>query len=403
MIQGRLAQGLSFFKIIGTRFVKDRFTYSASALTYTTLLAIVPLMAVGLTILSAFPVFGDIKTQMQGFIFSNFVPAKGEVVQQYLSSFAGQASKLSVVGTIFLVITAVLTMLTIERALNDIWHVQERRRGVSAWLRYWAILSLGPVFAGMSLAATTYVVSMPFIKGAAASIGAEHLLAASLPFGLSVIGLTLLYTVVPNCRVPWRYGLLGAVVASILFEIVKKLFIFYVTGFNTYELLYGALATVPILLLWIYLSWVIVLFGALVSNVFATTYFSRCGGRIDGFMHAVMWLKSLWSAQQQGESLSLSQLFHQTPGYYMVHPDRMLAELQKLNLVSLSQSGRYLLVRDLSSLSLAELYRLLPWRLPSKRSAAKAGPKFESLIVKLQDEVDEYLGVPLSELFRDEC
>ncbi len=400
MWQGRLVYFLNSFKTIGKRFVKDRFTYSAAALTYTTLLAIVPLMAVGLSILSAFPVFGDIKGQMQSFIFSNFVPAKGEVVQQYLSTFAGQASKLSVVGTIFLVVTAVLTMLTIERALNDIWRVQERRRGVSAWLRYWAILSLGPLFAGLSLAATTYVVSMPFIKGAAESIGAGGLLAAGLPFALSVVGLTLLYTVVPNCRVPWRYGFIGGLLASILFEIAKRVFIFYVTGFNTYELLYGALATVPILLLWIYLAWVIVLFGALVSNVLATQYFTRCGGRIDGFMHAFLWLRSLWQAQQEGCALSLAQLFQSNPGHYTVHAGKQLAVLRKAKLVGTTQSGHYVLLRDLSSITLAELYRLLPWALPDVEQAKKAGGQLGTLIAQSQQAVDDRLSLPLSELYR---
>ncbi|OGT30355.1 MAG: hypothetical protein A3E87_01310 [Gammaproteobacteria bacterium RIFCSPHIGHO2_12_FULL_35_23] len=391
-----------FIKLLVDRFIEDRFTYSASALTYTTLLSVVPLMAIGLGILSVFPIFHSFKDQLQDLIFSNFVPASGNVIKQYFNSFAAQATKLSIMGAVFLVITAILMMFTIERALNDIWKVRERRHGVSAWLRYWAILSLAPVFAALSITATTYVISLPIIHGAVEkSIGIDHILINILPIAMGIIGLTLLYVVIPNCRVSWRAGFIGALVATVLFELAKRAFIVYVSGFNMYEFVYGAFAAVPMFLIWIYLSWVIILFGALISNILAVGYFVRAGGKIDGFMHAFLWLGSLWYAQQQGQSLSITQLYKMNPGHYEINSQQQLKVLEKNKLINLTQTGDYVLARDLSGLTLADLYYMLPWRFTDLQTATVKNSKLELLIKKVHADISKQLAIPLNELYQD--
>lgn len=140
-----------FARFVIQHFAQDNCTYIASALAFTSLLAIVPLMSVSFAVFSSFPVFQKLTEPVQSFIFENFVPSTGKVIQTYLQQFASQVSKLSIWGFIFLIITALLVMFTIERAMNKIWHVDVSRRGVSAFLLYWAILSLAPVLLGMSL------------------------------------------------------------------------------------------------------------------------------------------------------------------------------------------------------------------------------------------------------------
>jgi membrane protein len=394
-------QFLDFWTVIGRRFVRDRFTYSAAALTYTTLLAIIPLMTVAFSVISAFPVFHAFKDDIQKFVFSNFVPASGDVIQKYLQNFLGQTGKLSAVGTIFLVVTAVMTMLTIERALNDVWKITNRRKGIYSLLMYWAVLSLAPVFLGLSLAATSYVVSLPFIAGAAASVGLGTVLVSSAPFFLTVIAFTLLYVVVPNCRVPWRHGFLAALIAAVLFELVKKAFVVYVTSSNTYEVLYGALATIPVFLLWIYVAWVIVLFGALISNVLATHYYDKRGGYIDGFMHGFLWLGCLWEAQQEGRALSAAQLYKKVPGNYQVYPEQQIEALVKASLIKVTEKNTLILARDLSSLTLAQLYQLLPWKLSNINYKQLKESNMVDLMKHANAGIDEAMNTPLGDVYRD--
>jgi membrane protein len=257
----------SFLKELVCRFFARRITFAASALTYTTLLALVPLMTVGITVLAALPVFTNIQEKVQHFIFSNFIPSSGSVIEQYFSGFAAQAKNLPVIGMVFIFVMAILLMLTIEKALNDIWQIKQKRKGWAALLRYIAILIFGPALLGVSLAATTYVVSLPFIKDVTTGTLLGLGLVDAIPFVLSLIGFTWLYAVMPNCKVSWRAAFIGALTASIIIQVAKHLFVFYFAYVKTYDLLYGALAIIPIFLIWIYVSWVIVLFGALVSNV----------------------------------------------------------------------------------------------------------------------------------------
>lgn len=258
---------LRFFIQLGKRFINDRFTYSASALTFTTLLSLVPTMSVSIAVFSILPVSKQVTIQVEQFIFANFVPATGQIVMQYLQYFVNQTAKLSFYNTIFLVITAFLTIITVERSLNDVWKVPHRRHGLRAYARYLAILILAPVLIILSIAATSYILSLPIVKGAANVIGLESTLLAIIPFLLSMIGLTLAYVILPNCKVPIRDAVVGAVIASFIFEIAKQLFVLYLLHFPTYQLLYGAFAAFPLFLIWIYFSWVIILFGALVVNV----------------------------------------------------------------------------------------------------------------------------------------
>jgi membrane protein len=221
----------------------------------------------GIGILSAFPVFKDYSQKIQNFIFSHFVAASADTIQSYLQDFADKAAGLSVSSVVFILIAAVTLIFTMESALNAIWKVETRRHGVTAFLIYWAVLTLLPILAGTGIALTAYFSSLPYIKGAAETITDTDLFLPLLPFLLSWTGFTTLYVALPNTRVFVRDALAGAFVSALLFEIAKRAFAYYVTNVSTYEFIYGALAAIPIFLVWIYVSWLIILFGAVVSYV----------------------------------------------------------------------------------------------------------------------------------------
>lgn len=237
----------------------------AAAMSYATLLSIVPLMAVALSILAAFPVYQEIGKKMQDIIFANFVAGSADVVQQHLQTFANQAAKLSATGLFILLVTAVLMVFNMESAFNAIWRVKERRHGVTAFLIYWAVLTLLPILIAVGFAISTYLMSLPYIQSTTASIKLPF--AIAFPYLLTWAAFSFLYLTLPNRKVRLRHALPGAFVAMVFFEFAKYAFTLYILYFPTYELVYGALAGVPIFLFWVYLSWLIILFGAVISHV----------------------------------------------------------------------------------------------------------------------------------------
>lgn len=250
-----------FVCFVINHYFEDDCSIRASALAFTSLLAIVPLLMIALTIWSFFPVFQDFSQPVQNFIFKNFVPATGKIVQNYLQQFATQISSLSALSVVFLFVTAILLMITIEQSLNKIWRVHADRRGIPAFLLFWAILSLAPVFIGLSLVASSVVFSLPYFL----NHPVPSFFLSALPGLLSLIGFTFLYIVVPNCPVKFSHGLTGALVATLLFETAKIAFAWYISHYNSYQLLYGAFASIPIFFVWVYWVWMITLIGAEVS------------------------------------------------------------------------------------------------------------------------------------------
>jgi membrane protein len=253
-----------FSRKVARRFEQDRCQRVAGSLSFTTTLGIVPLTAVMLAVLSLAPGFSAWMTVIQDFIYSNFVPAAGEVVQKYLSQFAGKAGRLTVVGLLFLVVTAIMLMATSEQALNDIWRVPNTRKLLHRFLAYWALLTLGPILVAVSLTLTSKLFTLPFL-GRAEVTFMRDVFDVVLPLAFEFGAVVLLYTVVPNVPVSWRNALAGGFFAAVLLEIAKYLFAAAMKYFTSYQVIYGAIAALPIFLVWIYISWVIVLLGAIVT------------------------------------------------------------------------------------------------------------------------------------------
>ena len=389
-----------FIRFVIQHFVQDDCAYIASALAFTSLLAVVPLMSVGLTVFSSFPVFQGFADPVQNFIFENFVPATGKVVQTYLLQFSSQVSKLSVWGVAFLIVTALLVMFTIERAMNKIWRVASSRHGVQAFLLYWAILSLAPVLIGLSLAASSYLFSIPILLDHQAPSIFFHY----SPFILSLTGFTFLYVVVPNCPVKIRHAFWGGLFAAILFETAKQAFGYYLTQFNTYELLYGAFAVVPIFFIWVYWVWFITLLGAEISYALSVHHQRRSGESLDGFSHALLWLHHLWLAQRNGKGLTYNELIDTSHQPFAVDVDEMINALIYNELIHATADGHYMLSRDLNLITLYQLTQLLPYRLPTHLelhySKSTMASQWKAAFKKNDNELQKSLNISLEELFQ---
>ena len=263
-IEPLIAQVVLFTRYLFTRMKYDRVNVNAGYLAYITLLSIVPMLTVLLSVLSSFEVFDNAGDALQNFVITHFVPAAGDVVQKALLEFVGNTGKMSAVGGGFLFVAALMLISNIDKNLNYIWRVDKKRRAVFSFSMYWMVLTLGPILVGASIAATSYVTSLNIIDNEAIS-GVYNQLLRWLPFWLSFFAFVGLYLLVPNKKVRFSHAALGAIVAALLFEASKKGFAVYITQFPSYQLIYGALAAIPILFVWVYLCWLIVLIGAEVT------------------------------------------------------------------------------------------------------------------------------------------
>jgi membrane protein len=237
----------------------------AASLTFTAVLAIVPMLAVGLSLFTAFPLFQEFRIALEQFLTHSLMPPTvSENIMEYLNQFALQASRLTAIGGGFLIVTSILMIMTIDQTLNDIWHVTRQRPLPQRALVYWAVLTLGPVVTGASLWATSYVTreSMGLVGDIPEPLG---VMLSFLPVLVTGAGFTALFVVVPNQRVLWRDAMVGGFGAAVVLEIMKSGFAYYLTQFPTYTIIYGAFATLPIFLLWVYLSWLAILMGAMTA------------------------------------------------------------------------------------------------------------------------------------------
>lgn len=350
-----------FIKLLLSRFFVHQRFQNAANLTFTTLLSLVPLMTIALAVFSAFPVAERIYEAIQNFVFKNFMPASGEVVQRYLEEFSAKASRLTGVGFLFLLLVALLLMAIIDSTLNEIWEVKYKRKLLNKFLVYWAILSLGPILIGISILATSYLISLPLLSEAAATgIGKTFL--GLMPIMFSALGFGLMYALIPNCRVKGWHAAVGGLTAAVLFEVAKRAFALYVTHFPTYEAIYGALASIPIFLIWIYLSWLVVLLGAEFTYCLGIFryYGTKPSGEWNRMEALVRLLDILAEAQKTGEACSEKALY---TGQEDV--ESLLIELQNRKLVHRTEDGKWALARKPADVTLYEIYQKGRYRLPN--------------------------------------
>lgn len=395
----QISQAVDFLRFIQRRFREDRCAQVAASLTYTTLLALVPIITIALTVFSAFPVFADLMTQLKVFILSNLVPTSaGKVITVYMQQFSEKAARLTAVGVLALAVTAVLLMLTIDHAFNVIWRVRRPRSLTYRILIYWAALTLGPLLIGASLSLTSYLISLSLglVKGVPL-IGMVTL--KLVPMILTVVAFSLLYLVVPNRKVESRHALIGGVAAGLAFEVMKRVFTLYVTHVTNYTLVYGAFASFPIFLLWIYFSWLVVLLGAVIAAALpcwesGVWQQEMTAGR--RFYGAVRILRALHLAQRTGEGLTLRQL-RQTVGLGMEHIEDTLDELAAANWAGRVVGNGWVLTQGAEEIRLADIYRRFVFR-PEDVPLAGHDPALEGLLGRLDAALGDDMALSLKTL-----
>ncbi len=306
---------LDTMRTLARRFREDRLGITASSLTFTTLISLVPLITVMLAVFSAFPIFSQFQGSVQRYLLQSLIPDNiAKPVLEALTQFAAQSSRLGGAGLAVLVMTALALMLTIDRTLNSIWRVRQPRPIAQRVLVYWAALTLGPVLLGASLTLTSYALSASQGMVDAMPGGVTFLLNL-IEFGLLAGGIAGLFHYVPNTDVRWRHAIAGGIFVSIGFELAKRGLTLYLASIPTYSLVYGAFATLPIFLIWLYLGWVIVLLGA-VMTAYAPSLKMRVVGLADTpgrrFELAITVLRLLEQARTQSlGGLGLHQMCQQ--------------------------------------------------------------------------------------------
>lgn len=254
----------NFVLFLTRRAQSDMIFRVASSLSYTSLIAIVPLVAIGLAIFSVFPVFSEVRVQFQEMLLKNFVPNTEQEIILYLNQFVNATAKLTTVGVIGIVITAILLLSTIENGLNFIFKVYKPRSIRTKITLYWTVITLGPLLLGTGFSMRGYVFALQKFMPEY-FINAEVFFTTIIPSLFTILSLVILYVLVPNKKVKISNAVAGALVASVLFYIMRKIFALVISFSSVYTTLYGALAIIPIMLIWLYLIWVVVIFGAVVT------------------------------------------------------------------------------------------------------------------------------------------
>jgi membrane protein len=350
------------------RFSRDGCFAAAGALSYTTLVSLVPLGVIALGFLSAFPNFAAVRQGLLEFVFRNFVPQISEQAAWWFQYFANSAAQATAIGIVGIAATGVLLLATVEDQLNALWRVTTPRPWSQRVVAYWTLMTLGPLLVGMSLTLSTYLDTAARRAGldpqaiAQFASGWPHFLARIVPFILELTACTLLYCLIPNCAVRWRDGALGAAVAAILIEILKVGFTIYIGAMSSYQAVYGALAAIPIFLLWMYVSWMAVLFGAVVAANLPTwriderlVHISSGGVRL-GFSLAL--IAALAQAQRRGASCRTARLATEL-GVATSVVDEHLQRLARAGFAAPTQDGAWVLGWSPESATLHDLYLAL--------------------------------------------
>ncbi len=338
----------------------------AGGLTFTTTLSIVPLLAVALSVFAVFPLFAEYRLALEHRMLQGLLPPQlSSTVLRYLHDFTANAAGLTAYGLLFLVVTALLMIHTVDRVLNDIWKVQARRSVLARVLVYWTLLTLGPLAIGASLSTTSYLFALSG-SPLAYSSGLTRAVLDLAPFVLGGLALAALYVLVPNRKVEWHDALIGGCIASAIGELLSYLFGLYIRS-STLPGIYGAFSAVPLFLFWVYLSWYAVLLGAAIAAtlpMLRSTRFAderRAGNR---FITAVALLRTLLRSREQG--IDDGRMPVAALARAVRFPDdgveRLLAELEKLNYVSRldgAHAGKWLLTCEVGQATLLPLFTRL--------------------------------------------
>lgn len=355
-----------FLRFLVRHFFEDNCQQKAASLTYTTMLSIVPVLTVLLMILSSVPALASVRAQIYEVIYSNLLPQSSLQVSEYINDFAEKSSNLTIIGAMILFLTTILTLTTIERAFNQIWRVENRSGGLKSMMRYWTIVTLGPLVLGTAFIASSTVQSLSFLNRQIAGYGIDWgFWVQAVSIGITVAGFIGMYWFIPKARVPIKNAAIAGVFVAIVFELMKHLFGTVMANFTSYEAIYGAFAALPIFLLWIFLSWNLILLGVEISYTL-TIFETEDVYPRHPLLSLLDMLNLVYTHHLKGEAVSEQALRNvlgrkELPKWYTY-----INYLQDSNLITMTEDDDYVLKKDLSTMTLWDFYRTLPYPLPIK-------------------------------------
>ena len=384
----------TFARFLAKRFLDDRLFQSAAALAYTTVFALVPLAMVVFGVLSAFPVFEVWSDQLSGYIFSNFVPSAASSAEKYVRQFSESAGQLTAAGVIALVVSLLITLNSVETTFNRIWRVASSRPKFGRFLVYWTVLTLGALIAAASLAISAKFFALPMFATAEGKV-LETLSLTLAPILIEFAAIAAIYRVVPHRTIKLRYAIAGALLATVLLELIKWALGVYLATFNSYQAIYSAFAIAPILLVWIYLCWVSILLGASFASSLAAFRYQPVAMRLPlGYeIYGLLRLLGRFdAARREGKGLHSDQILEMEPMLTDSLVQQILGQLNGINLLRRDEQGEWLLARDLDDLTVAELYEACQLRIPV--AEAHLPCQEDPLGVAARNALDE-LRIPL--------
>lgn len=384
-------------------FMDKKCQRSAAALTYMTLFALVPMMTVTYSMFSVIPAFEGVGDQLQSLIFQNFVPEAGTEVKKYLTDFSSQARSLTLPGVAMLVVTAYLMLTNIEKTFNAIWGVDQARRGLSSFLLYWAVLSIGPILLGAGLIMSTYVLSLKFVVGDFDLFSAVAPIFRIVPVFMASIAFTLLFAAVPNCHVPIKDAMIGGIVTAIFFELAKAAFGNFV-GNSSFQLIYGAFAVVPIFLIWMNFLWMIILAGAVFVRTLAEKEYAGGAYKHHDVMAVLLCLDIFREKSKIGETVSDRECVK--AGVGLVHWQRLRSLLVRNKWIAVTESGNYVLSRDLKQATLWDIAQLTALPMTLDLSSLESDVPWVKHLRSLQSDINntasDSMSLTLDSLFLTE-
>lgn len=387
------------------RFENDRCRDKAASLTYTTLFAVVPMLTVFLVIISSIKALEPARQQVQHLIYTNLLPKSSIAFDQAFNSFTDKSSNLTVIGILFLFLTSLMMLTSVEEAFNRIWRVKQQRGGIIGFMRYWTIISLGPILLGSAFVISSTVASLNILSNNFVGYQIDGtIFLGFISYILIILGFFIIYWTIPNRSVPIKAAAIAGILSGSIFQLLKSFFGFMMANFTSYELVYGAFAAVPIFLLWIYLSWNIVLLGVEVS--FALTSFST-GNRQK--RHPVIMLLDIldlfYKKQKLGETVNdeeaLKILGRGEVGRWPAYVEL----LERQHLIKRTDGDEYALIRNLSQVDFWSFYNTLPFTLPLRRDVCNIHDDdqwmqaLEPLLNDADDYLKSHLSIPLAHLF----
>jgi membrane protein len=388
-------RALAFVRFLWHRFLDENCFEAAGALSFTTVFALVPLTTAALGIATAFPGFKAWSDAFTQFIFANFVPSAAQAMQGYLLEFVSKASQLTTAGVVALIVSALVMMWSVEESFNRVFRAPAHRRRLARFVVYWTVITLGPILIGASLGLSTYLFNLPWLDAAARDLHLGERLLLLLPLVVTWFALALAFLVIPNATVRFRHAALGALAATVLFELSKRVFAAYLARTN-YEQIYQALAVVPIFLFWVYVFWVIVLIGASLAASLSAFRFHAAAAVVGESLTLALLVRTvrhIAEATRLGASISRNALHGAEPALSDAALDRILDLLRGLHLVQRTETGDYVLVRDPASVRVADLFAADPrlrWPVAAEFETFErvAGPEDAALCAWLRTALD---------------